>query len=90
MKNKQEPTLDEMIARREEVAFHDFVEWFFKSYAPKDPYEASRFHADLLSLINRLYTIAQAPLLKQMSAALALTPLWPPAILSREPQQSEK
>jgi hypothetical protein len=77
MKNKQELTPDEMIAKREEVALHDFVEEFFRRYAPKDIYEASRFHADLLSLVNHLYTIAQAPLVKQMSAVLALTPFPP-------------
>ena len=66
------PTFEEMVARREEVALLDFTQWFCEMYAPIDDHERSRFEADLMTLVHRVYAEAQAPLIKQMSAAMAL------------------
>lgn len=38
----------------EERAFAERIAYFFKQYAPEDPHESVRFHADLHSLIHTM------------------------------------
>lgn len=62
-----------------EASLHEFAEWFFRKYAPQDAYEASQFHADLFTLLDRVRVDAQEPLIKRMADAMALVP--PPTII---------
>jgi hypothetical protein len=78
------PTFDEMIARRDESIAHNFAEWFFKTWAPAHDIDKARFHADLFTLVYRIYAEAQAPLIKQMSAAMSLSLAGSPMLLMKE------
>jgi hypothetical protein len=68
-------------AQRNERGLHGYVEWFVREYAPEDRHEMARFHADLMHLVHRIYEVAQAPMIKQMSDAmgfaLAQKPIFP-------------
>ncbi len=44
---------DESIARQ-------FAEWFFKTYAPSDPVDAARFHADLFTLVRQQMSLVMS------------------------------
>lgn len=62
----------QMQARAEEADLHDWIEWFCRTYAPEAPELRARWEADLAILVHRICHAAQAPLIKQMSAALSL------------------
>lgn len=77
MRAEKIPTWEEMQQLREEIDLHRRLEWFFETYAPVEPEKRHRFNADFSMLVRQIYQDAQAPLIKQMSAALALVPPLP-------------
>jgi hypothetical protein len=62
---------------KDQMIFEHMMEDFFKVWAPDDKYEMARFHAELSSLIRRVYIDAQAPLAKQITAMMAAMPMPP-------------
>lgn len=59
---------------KDEQALARSLEGFRKSWSPKDPYDARHFEQELYYLIATVQRVAQQPLVRQMSAALALVP----------------
>jgi hypothetical protein len=55
--------------------FEQMMEAFWKRWAPDDKYEAATFHAELSSLIRRVYIDAQEPLSKQIMAIMSAMPI---------------
>ena len=62
---------------RNQRIFEAMMEAFFKRWAPDDKYEMAQFHAELASLIRRVYIDAQEPLTKQLTAVLSTMPMTP-------------
>lgn len=50
------------------------MEQFWKNWAPDDKYEAACFHAELMSLIRRVYIDAQEPIHKQLAVVYSAMP----------------
>jgi uncharacterized protein (DUF2267 family) len=68
----------------EENVLGGTIRQFIRRWSPRDHEIRCDFEAELHMLIRRIYQDAQAPLVKQMSAALALAPM-PPIIIRKEP-----
>jgi hypothetical protein len=62
---------------RDAMIFERMMEDFFKRWSPDDKYEGAQFHAQLSSLIRRVYMDAQAPLMKQIEVMIRAMPMTP-------------
>jgi hypothetical protein len=62
---------------RDRLIFEQMTEQFWQRYAPEDKYEASRFAADLHSLVRQIYREAQEPAFKQLEAIIRALPIAP-------------
>lgn len=78
MKTAQKEELD----KNQEI-FAQRLEWFIRNYAPRDKYEEREFTTDLYILLDQARAIAQAPMISQMSAAMALVP-FPASIILKK------
>lgn len=62
---------------KDQAAFAQNLEWFIRNYAPRDRYDERDFSVNLYALLDKARQIAQAPLIAEMSAAMALIPSTP-------------
>jgi hypothetical protein len=60
---------------KDQMIFEAMTEAFFKRWAPPDDYDKATFHAELSSLIRRVYIDAQEPLAKHITAMMAAMPM---------------
>jgi hypothetical protein len=76
MRGKEREAKDQMI-------FEAMMEAFFKRWAPHNDYDKATFHAELSSLIRRVYIDAQEPLAKHITAMISAMPM-PPLFVERK------
>jgi hypothetical protein len=62
---------------RDRLIFEQMMEQFWRRYAPDDKHEASRFAADLHSLVRQIYREAQEPAFKQLDTLIRALPIAP-------------
>jgi hypothetical protein len=61
-------------ASRDERALHDYMEWFFKKYAPADKREAAEFHADMAMVVQAVHRDAMRETHALLTKALMAMP----------------
>jgi hypothetical protein len=59
----------------DERALHQRMEWFTKTHAPSDKYEAAEFHADLLMLVQAVHRDASRHTHDLLAKALSAVPM---------------
>ena len=62
------------IERNEQILDH-MLEYFIKTWAPKDERDALDFHIQLHRIVRATFNCAQEPYIKQLSALYATLPM---------------
>lgn len=66
---------------RKQAQFEHMIEYFLRTWAPRDLRDRDRFSADLMSIIRQTYTDAQEPMHRHLNEIVRSLPVipWPPA-----------